>query len=195
MSISGQFPRRRGQESGGAELLFDEGADLAVDVLDGTIAVDDGDALGLAGGDGAVLIVDAAVEGLVLVLEAAFVLAAAAVRSLRRRARARERSKSGRSRRVRSGLSPPHMVGVHAQDDLAAELAAAALVGFGGVGVAVAEDDAARVEGGADDLRDGLGAVGEHEAELGHGGEGLGLRVEKQRRGCGRRCACRRAGG
>ena len=61
---------------------------------------------------------------------------------------------------------------VHLEDALAAELAAAALVGLGGVGVAVAEDDGAGGEGGEDDLGDGLGAVGEHEGHLGGGGDG-----------------------
>ena len=60
-----------------------------------------------------------------------------------------------------------------------AELAAAALVGLGGVGEAVAEDDLAGVEGGLDDFGDGLGAVGKHEGHLGHGGEAGGAGVEQ----------------
>ena len=51
-------------------------------------------------------------------------------------------------------------------------LAAAALIGLGGVGVAIAEDDGASGEGGEDDLGDGLGAVGEHEGHFGGGGDG-----------------------
>ena len=69
------------------------------------------------------------------------------------------------------------------EDALGAELAAAALVGLGGVGEAVAEDDVAGGEGGEDDLGDGLGAVGEHEGEFGEGGDGavgvLGAGVEE----------------
>ena len=62
--------------------------------------------------------------------------------------------------------------GVEVEDALAAELAASALVGLGGVGVAVAEDDVAGGEGGEDDFGDGLGSVGEHEGEFGDGGDG-----------------------
>jgi hypothetical protein len=62
-------------------------------------------------------------------------------------------------------------------------LAARSLIGFGGVGVAVAEDDGAGGEGGLDDLGDGLGAVGEHEGHLSQrtdGAEGgLGAGVEE----------------
>ena len=47
-----------------------------------------------------------------------------------------------------------------------------ALVGLGGVGEAVAEDDGAGGEGGLDDLGDGLGAVGEHQGHLGERGDG-----------------------
>jgi hypothetical protein len=76
--------------------------------------------------------------------------------------------------------------GVHGEDAFAAELAAAALVGLGGVGVAVAEDDGAGGEGGEDDLGDGLGAVGEHEGHLGGGGDGaeggFGAGVEEDAR-------------
>ncbi len=68
---------------------------------------------------------------------------------------------------------------MHGEDAPAAELAASTLVGLGGVGVAVAEDDGAGGEGGEDDFGDGLGAVGEHERHLGGGGDwaegGLGF--------------------
>ena len=81
--------------------------------------------------------------------------------------------------------------GVHGEDALAAELAAGALVGLGGVGEAVAEDDGAGGECGLDDLGDGLGAVGEHERHFGERGDGaergFGARVEQDGRGCGRR--------
>src|ERR1700761_3780392 len=48
-----------------------------------------------------------------------------------------------------------------------AELSACALVGLGGIGEAVAEHNGATVERGTDDLCDGLGAVGEHQAQFG----------------------------
>jgi len=58
---------------------------------------------------------------------------------------------------------------VEFEDALRAELAAAALVGFSGVSEAVAEDDFAGIEGGLDNLGDGLGAVGKHEGHFSHG--------------------------
>jgi len=63
---------------------------------------------------------------------------------------------------------------VHGQNDLRTEFAAATLVGLGGVGEAVAENDFARVESGLNDLGDSLGAVGEHERHLG-GGSKVGI--------------------
>jgi hypothetical protein len=60
-----------------------------VDLVDREVAFDEDDALGLAGGDFAVLLPDAAEEGVLLRLEAAFVEpVSASTRSLRRRARA-----------------------------------------------------------------------------------------------------------
>ena len=56
-----------------------------------------------------------------------------------------------------------------------AEFAASALVGLGGVGEAIAEDDPARGEGGLNDFGDGLGAVGEHERHFGHRSQGGGI--------------------
>ena len=60
---------------------------------------------------------------------------------------------------------------VEGEDAVGAEAAAGALVGFGAVGVAVAEDDGSGGEGGEDDLVESLGAVGEHEGHLGFGGD------------------------
>ena len=150
--------RNAGEQAGGAEFLIDEGCDLAMDGFDGAVAVDDDDARGFAGGDLAVFVVDAAVEGSSSRSKRPSSWPAAAVRSLRRRARWRDLSKSARSRSVRSGLRPAAHGFVHAQNDLAAELAAAALVGLGGVGEAIAEDDVAAMKGGRDDLGDALGA-------------------------------------
>ena len=85
--------------------------DLLVDFVDGEVALDEDDAVGLAGGDFAVLFPDAAEEGVLLRLEAVFVAAGFSFDrgSLRRRARASDDSKPGRSRRVRSGCKPPQM--------------------------------------------------------------------------------------
>ena len=73
---------------------------------------------------------------------------------------------------VRSGWRLSQAAACMARMRSTAELAATALVGLGGVGVAVAEDDGAGGERGKDDLGDGLGAVGEHEGHLGGGGDG-----------------------
>ncbi len=56
---------------------------------------------------------------------------------------------------------------VHALDEVGAKIAGDALVGPGGKLVAVGEDDAAGVKGGAKDLGDVLGAVGAEDEELG----------------------------
>ena len=58
-------------------------------------------------------------------------------------------------------------------------MAASALVGLGGVGKAVADDDPAGVESRLNDLGDGLRAVGEHQRHLGHGRQGAGAGVEQ----------------
>ena len=89
----------------GEEDAFGDGFDdLLVDFVDAEVALDEDDAVGFAGGDFAVLLPDAAEEGVVLLLEAVLVLPVwASTRSLRRRARASEASREGSSRRVRSG--------------------------------------------------------------------------------------------
>jgi hypothetical protein len=69
---------------------------------------------------------------------------------------------------------------VHPQNALAAQLAAASLISLRRIRKAIAEDNAATVEGGRDDLGDALGAIGEHQAELGHRVKVLRLRIEEQ---------------
>jgi len=151
-----------------------------VDGRDRLVAFNDGDTHRLAGGDGAVLIVDPAIKALILGFEAAFVFAAART-AVVAAARAGEGTfESGEQKDRQVGIEAAAHRLVHAEDDLRAELASAALVSFRGVGVAVAEDDAAGVERGSDDLRDALRAVGEHEAELGHGIQRFGARIEKK---------------
>ena len=147
------------------------------------VAFDEDDAVGFAGGDFAVLFPDAAVEGVLLLLEAVFVVAGlgfVAGVAAAGAGEARLRSE-GRSRRVRSGCRLPQTRRCRSSTSCGAEFAAAALVGLGGVGEAVAEDDFAGVEGGLNDFGDGLGAVGEHEGHLGHGSEGGGAGVEQDR--------------
>ena len=67
------------------------------------------------------------------------------------------------------------------KNDRGAQLAAAALVGLGRVGKAVAEDDLPGLQSGLDHLGDGLGAVGEHQRHLGHRRQTRGARVQHQR--------------
>ena len=117
--------------------------------------------------------VDAAVEVVGLALEAVFVGALLFDVALVAAAGAAERGfERGEEEEGEVGLEVVAGGGMHGEDALAAELAASALVGLGGVGVAVAEDDGAGGEGGEDDFGDGLGAVGEHEGHLGGGSDG-----------------------
>ena len=87
---------------------------------------------------------------------------------------------------------------VHGEDAVGAEIAAGALVGFGAVGVAIAEDDRPFGEGRENDLPEGLCAVGEHESHLGFWGDGaeVGLaagiqqdRADAVAKGCAARLA------
>ena len=68
---------------------------------------------------------------------------------------------------------------MHIENDLGADLAAAALIGLSGIGEAVADHDAARIESRLNDLGDGLGAVGKHEGHFRHGRHGDGTGVEQ----------------
>ena len=84
--------------------------DLLVDFVDGEVAFDQDDALGLAGGDLAVFLPDAAIESVLLGLEAVFVAAGFGFDAVVAAARAGQRdSKPGSSRSVRSGCSPPQI--------------------------------------------------------------------------------------
>lgn len=180
--IEKQFePRGRSRRGSGGELcgglvggefVVDEGEDAGGDLLDGSGLVEQGDAVGLAGGDGEVLVVDAAVEGVAFALEAVFVGAVLAGVAIVAAAGAIEGGFEGREEQQGEvGLDAVAGGAVHGEDAVGAEVAAGALVGLGGVGVAVAEDNVAAVEGGEDDLVEGLGAVGEHEGHLGGGGD------------------------
>ena len=83
------------------DALGDGFEDLLVDLVDREVAFDEDDAAGLAGGDFAVLLPDAAKEG--ILLRPSLEPVSASTRSLRRRARLSEAAKPGRSKRVRSG--------------------------------------------------------------------------------------------
>ena len=65
------------------------------------------------------------------------------------------------------GLEAAGGLVVELLEEVAIKAATVALVGDGGVGVAVAEDDGAALEGGADEAVDVMGAVGEEEEGFG----------------------------
>ncbi len=58
-------------------------------------------------------------------------------------------------------------------NEIEIQLATVALVGNGGIGVAIAEDDFAAIEGRLNRLADVLGAIGGVEEELGGGGKAI----------------------
>jgi len=63
---------------------------------------------------------------------------------------------------------------------LAAEFAAAALIGFGGIGEAVAEDDLAICQRGVDHLRDVLRARRKHQRQFRHRGKAVSCGIEQE---------------
>ena len=71
------------------------------------------------------------------------------------------------------GLEAAGGVVIELVEEVAIEAAAVALVGDGGIGVAVAEDDGAAIEGGTDEAVDVVGAVCEEEEGFGPGGDGV----------------------
>jgi len=169
-----------GKQSCGVEFLVDEGCDLLMHGVDGAVAFDHDDAGGIAGGDLAVFVVDAAMKELVLALEACFVAFGAGGSVVAAAGAVEGLVEIGEQQEGEVGIEAAAQGLVHAQDDFAAELAAAALIGLARVSEAIAENDVAAVERGRDDFGDALGASGEHESQLGHGVEALGLRVEEQ---------------
>ncbi len=141
-----------------------------MDLVDGEIAFNEDDTLGFAGGYLAVFFPHAAVEAVLLSFEAVFVAAGFRFHAVVAAARAGERRlKSGQEQKREVGLESAANQAVEIENDLGAELAAAALVGLSRIGEAVADNDLAGVEGGLDDLGDGLRTIAEHEGHLGHG--------------------------
>ena len=126
--------------------------------------------MGIAGGDGEVGIADAGIEEVGFAFEAIFVGAGFAEVVVIAAAGAAQGSGEGREEeKGEVGLEVSAEGAVEIEDGGGAELAAAALVGLGGVGEAIAEDDVAAVERREDDFGDGLGAIGEHQGEFGEG--------------------------
>jgi len=155
--------------------------DLFVCFVDREVALNQDDAVGLAAGDLVILFPYAAVKGVLLGFKAGFVGAVLVGGAVVAAAGAVKGGfKGGQQQEGQVGLEVAADEAVESEHRIRAELAAAALVGFGGVGEAVAEDDFAGVEGGLNDFGDGLGAVGEHKSHFGHGIEGGGAGIEDQ---------------
>ena len=160
----------------------DDLSDARVDLLDGSFVSEGKDPARLARCYLFVFLVDAAIKIVGLALETIFVGALLANVALVTTAGATEGVfERGQQEDSQIGLEVAAGGGMHGEDALAAELTASALVGLGGVGVSVAEDDAARSESRLDDLGDGLSPVGEHQGHLGgrcdgtKGGFGAGV--------------------
>ena len=163
----------------------DDGANMGFDGVNGSVFGYDRDAGWIDGGDGLVGLVDTLVEGVWLALEAVFVFAGGReVGGVARAGAEQGDFEAGEEEEGEVGLEVVAEGVVEGEDAGGAELAAGSLVGDGGVGVAVAEDDGSGCEGGADDGGDGLGAVGEHEGELSEGLDGadggFGAGVEEE---------------
>jgi hypothetical protein len=169
-----------GKQPCGAEFLVDERRDFLVNGVDGAVAFNHHDTGGIAGRDLPVFLVNPAMEKLVLALEAGFVALGARGAVVATTSAVEGLVKIGEQQKGKVGIEAAAQGLVHAQDDFAAELAAAALVGLTGISEAIAEDDVAAVERGRDDLGDALGACGEHESQLGHRIEALGPGIEEQ---------------
>jgi len=140
--------------------------------------VDDCDSAWFAARNGEVAVADASEEGAVFLLEPVLVflmfcgLLVAAAGALDASCYV------GVHQDGEVGLEVATQDAVKIEDRVATELPAGALVGLGGVGEAVAEHGFALREGGLDHFADVLGARGEHEGHLGHGGQAGGGRVE-----------------
>ncbi len=148
----------------------DDGTHTSGDAFDVTIPIDNGDAVRRTCGDGAVRRMNTEGEGAALGLKAIFVDAGglllscvAAAGALPRNLRVREEKDCEvRLKIVADGA-------LKSEDAGGAEAAAATLVGLAGIGISIAEEDAAGVEGGHNHLCDRLGAVSKHEGEFGEG--------------------------
>jgi len=155
--------------------------DLLVDFFDGVIAFDKDHAIRFAERDFPVFLPHACIEGILLRLEAIFILTGLGLGALVAAAGANER-------RLQAGQQEDSQVGVQVAADepvkldhgLGAKLPPSTLVGLGGVGKAVAEDDFPLLQRRLNHLGDGLGAVGEHQGHFRHGSEAGRAGVEDE---------------
>jgi len=149
-----------------------------MDDVFGSAGVDSDDALGFAARNGLELIVDALEEGVIFLLEAILVhLASGGEVSSLRAGDAVGYIIVEEDGEV--GLEAEAEYAMHGEHGIDAKLASGALVGLGGVGVAVAQDPLAAIHGGTDDLGDELRARGEHEGELGERSQSVSARIEE----------------
>src|SRR6266404_8556329 len=138
-------------------------------------------ALGFPGGDGVVSVANSPKKCTVFLLKAVLIfvgtsvlmLAVAASRALDRQVNVVVQQDG------QVGLKVATQHFVQLQHGLRSQLAAAALVGFGGVGEAVAEDDAPLGQRGKNYLVNMLCARGEHQCHFGGGRQAGGCRVEQ----------------
>src|SRR5215472_4417591 len=118
--------------------------DLLMDFVNGEVALDCHNPIGLARSDLAVLLPHAAVELVLLALETAFVLAILRGGTIVAPPRALQTfCERGQQKNCEIGLERAADEAVQFPHCLRAELAPAALVGLGGVGEPVAQDDSA----------------------------------------------------
>ena len=172
--------RNRGKEPDSPESGIHQIADFALDDLNGTVAVDDPHTVRLSGRNLAVLVVNPPVESSVLALESTFILACGSVAMVAAAGAGERFVEVGKQQQGQIGLQPGAHGLVHPQHNLAAQLAAAALVSLGRIGETVAEDNVSSVKGGGDDFGNALGAIGKHETQLGHRVQVLRFGVEEQ---------------
>ncbi len=159
--------------------------DLEFEDVDGGVAGEGEDAVGFPDGDGKVGGMDAGVEVVGFCLKSIFVCALREEEALVAAAGSCEGDvEGGEEENGEVGLEVVAEGGVQGKDAGGGELASGSLIGLRRVGEAVAEDDGAGGKGGADDLGDRLGAVGEHEGKLGERGDGadggFGAGVEEE---------------
>ena len=105
----------------GDEALGDGFSDLLVDLVDGEVALDEDDALGLAPRNLAVLFPDTLIEGFLLLLEAVFVRAELGGDAVIAAARARQRRfETGKEQKREIGLKSAADEPVQIENDLGA---------------------------------------------------------------------------
>jgi len=170
--------------SSGQQLCHHVG-DSPVHFVDAQLAFDQGHTVGFALGDVAVFLPDATIESILFLFESVFVwaivfadplIALAGAGQICSQAAFKVRQQQKGQVRLQVAADEP----VQIKDNGRAELASAALVGFGGVGKAVTEHDAPRSQRRFNDLSNRLRPIGKHQRHLGQGGNGRAARIQQQ---------------